>query len=61
MPTVVSTPGVTFTPSTVAMTLACVPTFVIVLPEVMATVKVWVSPVSRSEAVKPDSVRAEPS
>ena len=57
MPTGVSTPGVTAVPSTVAMTLACVPTLVMVLPEVMVTVKVCVSPVSRAEAVKPDSVR----
>ena len=44
-------------PSTVAMTLGCVPTLVMVLVEVMATVKACVSPVSRAEAVKPDSVR----
>ena len=54
-------PVVTATPSTVAITLGCMPALVRVLAAVIATVKVWLSLASRALAVKRGCVKAEPS
>ena len=54
-------PGVMSTPSTLAITLAFVPTFVIVQVSAIWTVKVWASVASRAVAVKPGCVEAMPS
>ena len=61
MPTTVLWPAVTATPSTVAITLARVPTLVIVQVSAITTVNSWSSVSARAVASKPPSVRAVPS
>ena len=61
MPTLVCSPGVTGTPSTVAITLSVLPTLVMVLAAVMVTVNLCVSPCACPLTVKVVFVSGVPS